>query len=110
MAEIMSRVCVGSRAAVDKAYAMVDEVLNPTYECKEFMDIGVRGIPIVLGPKGSTIRGLQESSGTPHRHERVPPWPDSRSAGLADLTPRLRARVCMQALRLISQVGPAWSQ
>ena len=42
---------------------MVDGVLNPTYDCKDFMDVGIRGVPLVVGPKGATIQALQNSTG-----------------------------------------------
>ena len=53
----------GSKAAVEKAAKMVDAVLNPTYDVKEFMDVGIKGVPVIVGTKGATIQSLQRDSG-----------------------------------------------
>jgi far upstream element-binding protein len=53
----------GSHAQVAKATQLVDNVLNPKYDCKDYMDVGIKGVPLVVGSKGATIKALQTSTG-----------------------------------------------
>jgi len=53
----------GSKAAVAKAQELIADLLDPKYDAKDFMDVGMDGVPVIVGKGGSNIKRLQQESG-----------------------------------------------
>ena len=53
----------GTKAAVAKCQELLADILDPKYDAKDFLDVGVSGVPVVVGKGGATIKRLQSESG-----------------------------------------------
>lgn len=53
----------GSKAGVAKAQELIADLLDPKYDSKDFMDVGIAGVPLIVGKGGVNIKRLQTESG-----------------------------------------------
>lgn len=53
----------GSKAQVAKAQELIADLLDPKYDAKDFMDVGMDGVPVIVGKGGANIKRLQQESG-----------------------------------------------
>lgn len=53
----------GSKAAVAKAQELIADLLDPKYDAKDFIDVGMDGVPVIVGKGGDNIKRLQQESG-----------------------------------------------
>jgi far upstream element-binding protein len=53
----------GSKAGVAKAQELIADLLDPKYDAKDFMDVGIAGVPLIVGKGGANIKRLQTESG-----------------------------------------------